>query len=297
MPDRDIYQARIPRRIKRLRIRACDYAVHEWGDEPAPLLVYVHGWGDCAPTFQFVVDAFKRRWHVVAPDWRGFGDTRADAAAYWFPDYLADLDRLLDVYSPAEPVRLVGHSMGGNVAGLYAGSVPDRVAAFVSLEGFGLPESDPAEAPERYRDWLAAARTLTDFNTYPDFAALARHIRRRNPRIPADRARYVAECWGIVNDGEVRLRADPRHKLPNPVLYRRAESEACWRQIRAPSLLVAGRDSEIWRRGMTKPGLLGTAVPVAGAETVIIDDCGHMLHFESPETLADRLETFLARTL
>ena len=271
--------------------------MHEWGDETAPLLVYLHGWGDCAPTFQFVVDAFERHWHVVAPDWRGFGETRANVSAYWFPDYLADLDRLLDAYSPAEPVRLVGHSMGGNVAGLYAGSLPARVAAFISLEGFGLPDSDPAEAPERYRDWLHAARTLTDFNTYPDFAALARHILRRNPRMTAGRARYVAECWGLCMDGEVRLRADPLHKLPNPVLYRRAESEACWRRIEAPALLVAGQDSEIRRRVTAATGALETPVPVAGALSAIIDDCGHMLHFDSPGALAARIEAFLGGTL
>ncbi len=297
MTDPDIYEARIPRRVTRLRIRACDYAVHEWGNKGAPLLVYLHGWGDSAPTFQFVVDAFERHWHVVAPDWRGFGDSRADVPAYWFPDYLADLDRLLDAYSPAEPVRLIGHSMGGNVAGLYAGSLPARVAAFVNLEGFGLPDSDPVTAPDRYRDWLHRTHALTGFSSYPDFAALAQRIRHRNPRMRADRAHYVAECWGLSQDGEVRLRVDPLHKLPNPVLYRRAEAEACWRRIVAPSLLVAGQESEIMRQLMVDTTALESAVPIAGAVATTIPDCGHMLHFDAPEVLAARIEAFLGETL
>lgn len=69
-------------------------------------------------TFQFVVDALASRWHVIAPDWRGFGRTHCRAPAYWFPDYLADLDDLLSKYSPTAPVRLVGHSMGGNIVSL-----------------------------------------------------------------------------------------------------------------------------------------------------------------------------------
>jgi pimeloyl-ACP methyl ester carboxylesterase len=295
--EADIYTARIPRRVARLRIRGCDYAVNEWGVADAPLLFYLHGWGDCGSTIQFVVDALQQDWHVVAPDWRGFGATQTTVSGYWFPDYLADLDRLLDVYSPAAPVRLIGHSMGGNVAGLYAGSLPSRVTAFVNLEGFGLRDSDPTEAPDRYRDWLHAARTLTGFATYPDLPALAAHIRRRNPRMSPGRALYAAACWGREVAGEVRLRADPLHKMPNPVLYRRAESEACWRRITAKSLLVAGEDSEVRRLAGAGAVSLAAAVPIPGAEAAIIENCGHMLHFDAPAEVAARIEPFLARTL
>jgi len=133
-------------------VRGVDYTVTEWGDEHAPLMVFLHGFADCGATFQFVVDAFQDDWHVVAPDWRGCGDTRVDTTAFWFPDYLADLDRLLDHYSANAPACLVGHSMGGNIAGLYAGAFPERVARLINLEGFGLQDSSPDDAPSRYRD-------------------------------------------------------------------------------------------------------------------------------------------------
>ena len=64
---------------------------------------------------------------MIAPDWRGFGRTFHRAPGYWFPEYLADLDDLLSKYSPTAPVRLVGHSMGGNIGGLHAGAMPGRV--------------------------------------------------------------------------------------------------------------------------------------------------------------------------
>ncbi len=280
-----------------MRLRGCDVTVHEWGDVDAPLLVYLHGWGDCGPTFQFVVDDLAGRWHVVAPDLRGFGDSRVDATSYWFPDYLADLDRVLDQYSPTRPVCLAGHSMGGNVAGLYAGAMPRRVAAFVNLEGFGLPDSRPDDAPSRLREWLEAARTLDGFATYPDFAHLAARLERRHPRLGAARAAYVAGCWGIEANGEVRLRADPLHKLPNPVLYRRAEAEACWRAIEAPTLLLAGQDSEIRRAILAKGGGLAEAVPVPGATVAEIAGAGHMLHFDQPAAVARELDRFLQRAL
>lgn len=294
MKAADIYAPRRPRRSRRLQLRGGEFTVHEWGDAGDPMFVYLHGWGDCGPTFQFVVDELAGRWHVIAPDLRGFGDSRVAATSYWFPDYLADLDRVLDQYSPTRPARLVGHSMGGNVAGLYAGAMPQRVAAFANLEGFGLPDSAPGLAPARYREWLQAARTLDGFATYPDFAALASRLERRHPGLGAARAAYVARCWGVEANGQVRLRADPVHKLPNPVLYRRAEAEACWRAIDAPTLLIAGRDSDVRRSILAEGSGIAEAVPVPGAAVVEIAGAGHMLHFDQPAAVARELERFLA---
>ena len=60
-------------RSETIRLGAVEFRVRHWGDPDAPLLFMFHGWMDCAATFQFVVDAFVKRWHVVAPDLRGHG--------------------------------------------------------------------------------------------------------------------------------------------------------------------------------------------------------------------------------
>ena len=98
MSDESTYQPRVPLRASLRHIRGVDYHVNEWGDTGQPLIVYLHGWGDAGSTLQFVVDALSRDWHVIAPDWRGFGRTNSRASSYWFPDYLADLDCLLAKY-------------------------------------------------------------------------------------------------------------------------------------------------------------------------------------------------------
>ena len=279
------YEPSRKRVTRRLPIRGVEYAVNEWGDSNDPLLVYLHGFGDCGATFQFVVDELARDWFVVAPDWRGFGATDVVAEAFWFPDYLADLDRLLQYYSPDAPVRLVGHSMGGNVAGLYAGARPDRVAAFVNLEGFGLPDSDPADAPQRYHDWLEMGRGIPAHIERSSYEVLADLIRRRSPELEPSRAEFAARCWADATaDGQVRLRMHPAHKLPNPVLYRRAETEACWRAVTAEVLLVAGRRSDF-----PPPHDL----PFPNSRAAWIEDSGHMLHFEQPARLAVLIEDFL----
>jgi pimeloyl-ACP methyl ester carboxylesterase len=268
-------------------VRGIDYAVTEWGDEAAPLMLFLHGFADCGATFQFVVDAFQQDWRVVAPDWRGFGNTRVDASTFWFPDYLADLDQLLTHFSGDEPARIVGHSMGGNIAGLYAGAFPERVAALVNVEGFGLADRSPAEAPQHYRDWITRSRSLPAATERDDFDTLAQAIRRRNSRMSPAQAAYVARCWAAeIAHGKVRLKLHPAHKLPHAVLYRRAEAEACWREVTAEVLLVAGRDSDF---GAPED------LPFPRRQTAWIEESGHMPHFEQPAALARLIEEFLTK--
>ena len=287
------YQTKTPIRRQVLPIRGIDHSISEWGDKDAPLLIYLHGWADTGSTFQFVVDELTQDWHVVAPDWRGFGRTEHSAGAYWFPDYIADLHELLRHFSPDTAVPLVGHSMGGNIASLYAGVMPERVSAFVNLEGFGLPTSSPSDAPARYRSWIESEQNPLIFVNYSNYSSLAMRIVKRSPSISPAMAEFVAREWAREHDdGSVHLWADPAHKLPNPVLYRRAESKACWQAIRAAVLLVQGELSPFAER---VGGVDELAFP--NSRSVEIAASGHMMHFEAPQQLATVIEDFLREPL
>ena len=293
MKSNEIYRSEFARRSVKRPVRGIDYQVSEWGDAGQPLLILLHGWNDTGSSFQFVVDALAQDWFVIAPDWRGFGETACRSQGYWFPDYIADLDELLETYSPDEPARLVGHSMGANVAGLYAGIMPERVAAFVNIEGFGLPESDPGNAPEHYRRWIERSRAMQPYSTYKNFEELATRIRKRNPRMAEDKALFVAKLWAAQNDeGIVELRADPAHRLPNAVQYRRAEAAACWEKITAPVLVVKGEESEFFSAAVDRAGP-NEIDAFTAAESVDIPGAGHMVHYEQPALLAAVVEAFL----
>jgi pimeloyl-ACP methyl ester carboxylesterase len=289
-----------PRRLPRhetVELRGVSHHVTRWGPDGAPPLVFLHGWADTSDTFQFVVDAFRAEHAIVAPDWRGFGRSAWNGGPYWFPDYFADLEALLDRYLPGRPATLVGHSMGGNVASLYAGIRPARVARVVNLEGFGLPRARAEEAPGRYARWLdqlAEPPTFPRFDAVEDFAAV---LARRNPRLPPERALFVARSWCTrLPDGAYTLAADPAHKLVNPVLYRREEAEECWRRCVAPTLLVLGARSE-FRGGLGEDGSDERFRALFRQLTLeTLDDAGHMLHHERPEAVAASIEAFLAAT-
>lgn len=279
-------------------VRGLRYHCRRWGDPRRPTLFMLHGWMDVSASFQFLVDALRGDWHVIAPDWRGFGMTEwSKAGSYWIPDYFADLDALLGRFHADRPAVLVGHSMGGNVAAMYAGIRPERVARLVSLEGFGLAGTDPKKAPERYARWLAElAGEPPSFRDYDSFDALAARLREGNARLTPERAAFLARHWGRARpDGRIELASDPAHKLVNPVLYRLEEAEACWRNVAAPVLWVSGAESKIPEALKLAPQALAArkACFPRFAERVI-PEAGHMLHHDQPERLAESIEDFLA---
>ena len=287
-----------PRRIPRhssLRLRGLDVHVTRWGPSDATPLVFLHGFLDTSDTFQFLVDAFARDYPIAAPDWRGFGRSDWSHGGYWFPDYLADLDALLDAVSPHAPATIVGHSMGGSVAALYGGTRPERVARVVNLEGFGLPRAQADEAPARYRRWLDELKSEPAFGSYASLEQFAAVLRKKNPRLSAERADYIAGSWARpLADGGYTVSADPAHRLVNPVLYRREEAEACWRRCVAPVLLVRGAASH----ARSHLGTDGTDEYFRGLYPNLtiasVHDAGHMLHHEQPAAVAALIEPFLA---
>jgi pimeloyl-ACP methyl ester carboxylesterase len=166
-----------------LDIRGLRYHVRHWKGQGEKLFL-LHGWMDVSASFQFLVDAFTKDWDVYAPDWRGYGHTSwSGSDNYWFPDYMGDLDVLLERLQPEAPVNLVGHSLGGNVGGLYAGVRPERIARFVNLEGFGMPITRAEQAPKRYARWMDELKE-----------APAGSLTRATPSLPTACRRTTRAC-------------------------------------------------------------------------------------------------------
>jgi pimeloyl-ACP methyl ester carboxylesterase len=278
-----------------LSVRGLRYHLRTWGHAGAPKVVMLHGWMDTSASFQFMVDAFAQDWRVLAPDWRGFGLSEWTRGAYWFPDYLADLDNLLEALSPGAPVDLVGHSLGGNVACIYAGVRPERIRRVVTLEGFGIPRTRADHAPGRYAQWLEELRGAPEFKHYPSFEALARRLQKHNPRLTGERATFLASHHARLNaEGQVELLGDPGHKLVNPVLYRVDETLACWRAIQAPVLWVEGAESEFlgWINDTAEQWAERKAA-IADLREAVIPGAGHMVHHDQPQAAARVVEDFL----
>ncbi len=315
MPATPAYLERRPAIDRWLRLRCTAHAapgqppglgyhVRCWGT-PAlatperPPLVLMHGWMDVAASFQFLVDALHAlegdSRYIVAADWRGFGlsDT-PPGDSYWFPDYLADLDSLLDQVLAECPgltqLDLLGHSMGGNVVMTYAGLRPGRIRRLVNLEGFGLPRTRPQDAPRRLLQWLDELKAPAELRSYDSAQAVAQRLMKNNPLLPADKAAWLATHWAQPDaSGRWQILGDPAHKRVNPVMYQVEEVLAAWRLIQAPVLWVEGDQTDVakwWGQRYTRDEFETRLAVVPHVRKALLSPCGHMLHHDQPEALA-----------
>ena len=302
-----MYQALNIPRSTYVPVRHLSYHLLQWGEPVAgqPPLVLVHGWMDVAASWQFMVDALSRPRWIVAPDWRGYGKTRVSEPApdnFWFPDYLADLDFLLDALAPGRPVDLVGHSMGGNVAMTYAGVRPERIRRLVNLEGFGMPETQPAQAPGRYAQWMDELKRLhrgeLDLKAYDSVDGVARRLMKTNPRLTEDKAAWLARQWAAPDaDGRWAVQGDTAHKVVNSHLYQLPETLAIYARIAAPVLSVTAGDDSLgqwWKGRFTLAQYHERLEHVPHLSHAVVRDAGHMLHHDQPQELAHLIEDFFA---
>lgn len=286
-------------RSQYLPVRGLRYHIRHWGREDAPMLFMLHGWMDVSASFQFVVDCLQQDWHVIAPDWRGYGlSQRSGSDSYWFADYLGDLDAILDHYAPDRQINLVGHSMGGNVACMYAGVRPQRIARLINLEGFGMPPTRPEQAPGRYAQWLDGLRQPPEMRSYAEPAQVMARLQKTNPRLTDARAAFLAQHWAAPNaEGRWEILGDPAHKMISPVLYHVEEALACWKAITAPVLWVEATETDVWRwigaKEQARAEIDRRIATIANVTTLSIPEASHMLHHDQPALVAEGIEAFL----
>jgi pimeloyl-ACP methyl ester carboxylesterase len=294
-----------------LWLRGMRYRVRTWGQAQsgAAPLILLHGWMDVGASYQFVVDALSEEFAaqrlIIAPDWRGFGRSMptTPCAHYHFADYLGDLDALLQHYAAdGQRIDLVGHSMGGNIAMVYAGARPERIRKLVNLEGFGLPATHPTEAPARITQWLNELQQLHQgkmaLKAYDSVDGVAARLRKTNHRLAADHALWLAGEWAEPDaQGQWRILGDAAHKLVNPQLFRVEEMLAFYAAIRAPVLSIEASDDSLqhWCKELYQLSEYHARLQsVPDCRIARVEDAGHMLHHDQPQAVAALLEAFFA---
>ena len=298
------YSLRRPGFSRFLEVRGLRYHVLQWGEPKLvtperPPLVMLHGWMDVGASFQFVVDAFSADRFVLALDWRGFGLSDSGGTdTYWVHDYLADLEAVLDALVPDQAVDLLGHSMGGNVAMVYAGVRPQRIRRLINLEGFGMPNSTPPQAPRRIAQWLDELKLPMRLRRYDSVEAVADRLRETNPLLTEQHAAWLAQHWSRqADDGQWDILGDPAHKRTGPLPYRKDEVLECWKRIEAPVMWVEGDQTEIgklWGNRYPREEFEASIACVPRLERHVLSPAGHMVHHDQPQDLARRVEAFLA---
>jgi len=276
-----------------LTIRGATCHVRRWPAPGAPKLLYFHGWQDCSASFQFVVDALRHDWDVIALDRRGGGLSHAARAdLYSVADLLADIDAVAEHYSPREPVRLVAHSLGANVATLYTATRPERVLGLLSLEGYGShPSGGPADL-RRLRSFLARVREGVQDRRYPSVAAHALALQRSNPRLTQERALFLSQHLCLADGDVVVSNIDPWHQVYPPLTGAQQLYVDAFAALARPLRLVSGRNSAVLASYSRFAEFHARLAAIPRLDHRLVDDCGHNLHHDQPAAVAALLEDF-----
>jgi pimeloyl-ACP methyl ester carboxylesterase len=262
-------------------------------NEAVPVVILLHGYMDAAGTWDLVAPGLAARgFRVLAPDMRGFGDgVRAPRGSYYhFTDYVADLAGLVAALSPGRGVSLVGHSMGGMVATLYAGAFPERVARLANLEGLGPPDNPFTVGPDRVRAWIDGVQKLAG---RPDRSTMSledaqRRLVTNHPTVAADiLATRLPHLVRPEGPGYV-WRADPLHRTRSPVPFFAELSAEFAKRVTCPTLFVSGGPT-----GYHPPDEEARLAAFANLERASLSDGGHMLHWTKASQVVDLLLDFL----
>jgi pimeloyl-ACP methyl ester carboxylesterase len=273
---------------QRLRLQYVDY-----GTVGKPLLVLVHGGRDHARNWDAVADRLRERYHVIAPDLRGHGDSQwAIGGQYAMPDYVLDLAQLLR-HVGEKKVRLVGHSLGGAICLHYTGCFPESVERLCAIEGMGPPPEMIKDRPveERWRDWITTTQGLAERNPreYSTLNDAADRMQEANPHLTEEMARHLTINGTMrLENGNYVWKFDNYVRAWGPHRYDNAAVERLWSLIDCPVLLVRG--SESWA---SNPVSDGRAKHIRDCRYAEIAKAGHWVHHDRYHEFMSQLEPFL----
>ncbi|MCB1694128.1 MAG: alpha/beta hydrolase [Pseudomonadales bacterium] len=258
----------------------------DWGNEDAPPLLLVHGNRDHCHNWDWVAQEMRDQYHIVAPDFRGHGDSEwVFGSGYSHSEYVYDLAQLIHQRGLA-PLHVVAHSLGGGVALRYAGVYPEHIKKMVVIEGWGGPPAmyNREATHVRMRNWIEQTRKVAGRlpKRYASLEEAYERMQEANKHLRADQARHLTIHGSNQNeDGTYSWKFDNYTHVMSPFDMTMDQSRELWARIEAPILLISG--SESWH-GQGQREDPATFFP--NARHVQVENAGHWVHH-------DRLDRFL----
>jgi pimeloyl-ACP methyl ester carboxylesterase len=283
-----------------LSINGIQHHIYTWGNPNSQPLFLIHGWMDSGLSFQFLAEELSTQYFCVAPDLRGFGKTQhtSDPTGYFYEQYICDIHDLFNIFAPNQKILTLGHSMGGNILTYYCGAFPDRVQAFINLEGLGTQENSVDKGPEFLRNWIVSRGKLTT-RTYANTSTYKDKYRRRQPGVTERTLDLIIDglLTKLPGSSQWTLRADLKHFMPSPVPFSAKELTPFLKRIQARCLFFVGTKSH-YLNYIKSPRFIRLYLNwrlrhLSNVKLVFADGVGHMLHLEQPKKLIPMITSFL----
>ena len=268
----------------------------DWGNEGAEPLLLVHGGRDHCRNWDWVAQRLRDRYHIIAPDLRGHGDSAwAIGGGYDMGAYIYDIAQIVHQKGLA-PVTIIAHSMGAGIALNYCGAYPDQVKKIVAIEGLGpspavMEEQAKRTVDQRLRDWIEDRRKNSGRSPrrYATLDEAYARMAEENPHLSPEQARHLTIYGAHQNeDGTYSWKFDNHSRWGMGGLSH-ADQHYLWSQITCPVLLMRGEES--WA---SDPEADGRIKHFRNARLVNFEGAGHWVHHDQLESFMAEVEGFLA---
>jgi len=284
-----------PEREFTLPIDGLDVAVCEWGPVDAEPLLLLHGWLDNAGSFFSLAPLLAagregKPYRCIAIDFPGHGaSAHLPAGCYYhFVDGVYTLHALIKQLA-LPPLAIIGHSMGGALALLFAGAFPDVCRKLISIEAFGPLTRVESDGPARLREACEEryGRQVARKSVYPTIADALR-VRAAVGDVPAALLAPIVERNLMPVEGGHTWRSDARLRWPSLLRMSPAQAGGFFAAVQAPMLLAQGD------RGMSQitPGVASHARYLPRFVHHLLSG-GHHVHLEQPQFSAEVILEFL----
>jgi pimeloyl-ACP methyl ester carboxylesterase len=265
-----------------------------WGDATLPPLLAVHGWLDNAASFSALAPRLASRFHVVAIDLPGHGRSahRPAGAWYHYVEYLADLQAVAVALGWAR-FSLLGHSLGGAVASIFAAAQPDSVERLLLVESLGPLTAAPELALEQLRRGLdqRAAFGAKSLRVFAD-ATMAVRARMQANDLSQTAATALVERGLAAVPGGWSWSSDARLTLASPLRYTELQIQNILRGIAAPTCVVLAEPATSY----LPPAMMQARADCLATVEVHHLPGNHHLHMEHADTVAAVFDKFCAHT-
>jgi len=262
----------------------------DWGNDVAPHMLLIHGIHDHCHNWDWVAQTLANRYHIVAPDQRGHGDSEwATGSNYNHLDHVYDIEQLVHQEN-LEPVHIIAHSLGGTLASLYAGIYPEKIASLTIIEGVGGLHhwfQDPERTQDKLRGWISNTRELAGRTArkYRTLEEAFQRMQKSNPHLDEDKARHLTIHGSNRNeDGTYSWKFDNYTHTRAVYDFSWEHMTELWQEITCPVLLVNGTEGYAYRIGQND-----TERYFNNATVTNVKGAGHWVHH-------DQLEEFLRIT-
>ncbi len=270
-----------------LKVEGLSLHVTEWGGADAFPVVMLHGIRGYAETFGLLAQALQPDFRVIAFDQRGRGQSDWDPLhRYDTVTYVADLLAVVDQLGLAQ-FDLLGHSMGGINALVFAARQPERVrrlviedagpGAFENSAGAVRVQQELAAAPEHFASWCAAADYMRALRPSVTEEARQQRLQSMLKALPDGGLGWRHDHVGIRN---TRLNPDPSRQI---------DLHTCVPLVQAPTLVLRGGRSDYLQPAMAQ-AMCATNPKMRCIE---VPDAGHYIHDDQPDLFNRLVADFL----